>query len=226
MKIPPSHVIDLLHTAAHGALASHSLHLPGYPFATLLPFVPDAQHRPLFLISRLAEHTRNLAADPRASLLVAEPHATDVLSSARLTVVGEVQPVGADAIMTERYLRYYPEAADYLALGDFAFYRLEPLAWRLIAGFGRMGWIEDNELGQAEVLMPEQEAMELSSLALRFPGARWLGLDAYGADLEYRGQRQRLSFPAPAANAEARQQAVAEALVTGLDAHAAQGPRE
>ena len=60
--------------------------LPGYPFLSVLPFVPDEQHCPIFLISGLAEHTRNLAADTRASLLLLEPGQNDVQSGSRLTV--------------------------------------------------------------------------------------------------------------------------------------------
>jgi len=216
MKLPLSSAVDLLHSVDHGTLATLSVQLPGYPFATLLPFAPDEAHRPVFLISTLAEHTRNLVADPRASLMVSEPGVSNVLTGARLTLVGDVLPFVPSEAHVERYLRYHPDAADYLALGDFAFYRLAPKRLRLIAGFGRMGWIEEEELGQVAMLAPEQETGELFALAPLLPDARWLGLDAYGADLEYRDQRRRLSFPAPALSAEARQQAVAEALSTGV----------
>jgi len=217
MKLPPHSAIELLHRAAHGALATHSLQLPGYPFATLLPFVPDERHRPLFLISRLAEHTRNLGADPRASLLLAEPGVDEVLSTSRLTVVGEVLPIDADEALIARYLRYQPEAAGYLALGDFAFYRLEPQQLRLIAGFGRMGWLTGEDLAQAAPLAPAQELAELAELAAWLPEARWLGVDAYGADLELEGKRQRLSFAASALDADARRQAIAAALAERPD---------
>ncbi|MCW3481661.1 CREG family protein [Neisseriaceae bacterium JH1-16] len=213
MKLPPHSAIELLHRAAHGALATHSVQLPGYPFATLLPFVPDERHRPLFLISRLAEHTRNLGADPRASLLLAEPGVDEVLSATRLTVVGDVLPIDADEALIARYLRYQPEAAGYLALGDFVFYRLEPQQLRLIAGFGRMGWLTGEELTQTAPLAPEQEVAELAELAALRPAARWLGVDAYGADLEEQGKRLRLVFAAPALDAGARRQAVAAALM-------------
>ena len=53
------------------ALQLLSAAMPGYPFVTLLPYALDGRGAPLFLISSLAEHTRNLQADPRASLLVA-----------------------------------------------------------------------------------------------------------------------------------------------------------
>lgn len=58
----------------------------------MLPFVPDEYHRPVFLMSRLAEHTKNVAADARASLLVFRSDSSAVLTSPRLTLVGDVQP--------------------------------------------------------------------------------------------------------------------------------------
>ena len=69
MNIQLDTVIPLLHESAFGVLATHSTQLPGYPFASILPFVLDESHRPIFLISALAEHTKNLLADARASFL-------------------------------------------------------------------------------------------------------------------------------------------------------------
>ena len=45
----------------------------GYPFGSVVSYGLDESGEPLFVISQLAEHTRNLGADPRASLLVTEP---------------------------------------------------------------------------------------------------------------------------------------------------------
>ena len=41
-----------------------------------------------------------------------------------------------------RYLTAWPRAADYLALGDFSFWRLEIEEARLIAGFGEIRWLD------------------------------------------------------------------------------------
>ena len=57
----------------HGALSTLSRKLAGYPFGSSVPFVLDHAARPAILISRLAEHTRNIHADPRVSLLVHTP---------------------------------------------------------------------------------------------------------------------------------------------------------
>jgi putative heme iron utilization protein len=61
------HAIHLLHEAAYGTLATHSAILPGYPYATVVPYVPDETQRPVVCLSALAEHTKNLLADSRVS---------------------------------------------------------------------------------------------------------------------------------------------------------------
>ena len=52
---------------------------------------------PIFLISGLAEHTKNLERDPRASLLVAEGGSADPLANGRVTMLGPCTRVGDDS---------------------------------------------------------------------------------------------------------------------------------
>jgi putative heme iron utilization protein len=60
----------LVHLGRTGALATLSRRHPGHPFASVMPYAVDDGGQPLFLISTMAMHTQNLAADARASLLV------------------------------------------------------------------------------------------------------------------------------------------------------------
>lgn len=127
-----------------GALSTISRERPGYPFGSVVSYAADPQGRPLFLLSGLAVHSRNLAADAKASLLVVEPETeTDPLASARVTVMGEVRPVpeADSAAASKLYLERHPEAAEYLQFGDFVFYRLNVNEVYYIAGFGEMGWV-------------------------------------------------------------------------------------
>lgn len=198
MKIPLESALQVLHTCASGTLATHSLREPGYPFVTILPFAPDADHKPLFLISGLAEHTKNLLADPRASFLVSTPQDGNVQTGARLTLIGDVRPVDANKELVTRFLRYQPATEQYLSLGDFAFFRFEPLKLRYIGGFGQAGWI-DGEIWQgAMTLALDEETQLLGELNARLSGkARLIGIDCYGADFEMAGKRDRQSFPKP-----------------------------
>lgn len=149
-------LLQLIYGCADGALATHSVAVPGYPFATAVPFAPDERHRPVLLISRLAEHTQNLAADPRASLLLRRPLADGEVM--RATLVGKVVPIEADAALVARYLRFQPEAERFLQLGDFAFHRLEPEKIRVIGGFAQAGWLDGDRLGASPPLTLAAEA--------------------------------------------------------------------
>lgn len=196
MKIPLESAIRLMHEAGHGTLATHSQREPGYPFATILPFAPDANHNPLFLISGLAEHTKNLLADPRAGFLVSTPIDGNVQTGARLTLIGDVHRIETDKETTARFLRYHPSTEQYLSLGDFGFFRLEPVRLRYIGGFGQAGWIDRQEWRNAPALPFHEEAAILKELDIQFSGKlRLLGLDCYGADYESAGKRERQNFP-------------------------------
>jgi putative heme iron utilization protein len=194
MNVTLNAVVNLLHQSAHGALATHSKQIAGYPFATVLPFVADDQHCPVFLVSSLAEHTKNLVADPRASFLITEPGAQSVLTGARLTLVGDAGRFDATPALVARYLRYQPDAEQYLELGGFSFFRFVPKRVRLVAGFGHMGWIEEEAWCAAASLALEAEQRQLAQLGDAVPGVRLLGLDCYGCDGEVAGVRGRWEF--------------------------------
>jgi hypothetical protein len=180
-----------LHDNAAATLATHALSLAGYPFASVLPFVPDEAHCPVFLISGLAEHTRNLRADARASLLVHPRDDADPEASPRLTLLGDATAFDADPLLVTRYLRYQPNAARYLTLGDFAFFRLTPRRLRLVEGFGQMGWVEAQEWQGLDVLPLQREAELMARLK---PDSGVLGIDCYGWDYRQDGRQRRQSF--------------------------------
>jgi hypothetical protein len=134
----------LVHLGRTGMLSTLSRRHPGYPFGSIMPYALDAEGRPLFLISALAMHTQNLAADRRASLLVTQPGGVgDPLAAGRVTVLGEVAPVpDADrAAARQAYLAAHPNAASWVDFPDFAFHRLEVRDVYWVGGFGAMDWI-------------------------------------------------------------------------------------
>ena len=137
MKPAPIAARDLIHLNAQGALGTVLADAPGQPFVSAIEFAPDAENAPVFLVSRLAEHTKNLERDPRASLLLTAPPAEGgLLAQARMTLVGEARRFEPDDELVTRFLRYLPDAEQYLALGDFGFFRLQVARIRLIGGFG------------------------------------------------------------------------------------------
>lgn len=62
-------------------------HPPGYPFGTLVDYCVDGSGMPVFCLSPLAIHARNLIEDPRCSLVVQMPGWTG-LADARVTLFG------------------------------------------------------------------------------------------------------------------------------------------
>jgi hypothetical protein len=194
MKIPLKTVVDLLHQTGHGALATHSLSMPGYPFATALPFATDQAHCPIFLLSHLAEHRHNLQSDARASLLIQINQPGEVEAGARVTLIGNVEQIAADDLLIARYLRFHPEAHRYLALQGFDFFRLTPQRLRLISGFGQMGWLEADDWCSAPALPLQTEA---ALLARCHGDLNVIGIDCYGVDSRRNGMLQRQDFERP-----------------------------
>jgi heme iron utilization protein len=152
----PTHaerVRTLLAGAGRGALSTVALDPPGYPFGSVVSFGLDGQGRPAFFVSTLAEHTRNLQADPRASLLVTEevPAGADPLAAGRVTLLGDVEEVVDPDERAEAragYLAANP-GAFYVDYGDFRCLRLKVRAIRYVGGFGRMSWVGVDEYTSA-----------------------------------------------------------------------------
>ncbi|HEY8200567.1 MAG TPA: DUF2470 domain-containing protein [Actinomycetota bacterium] len=148
----PSHaerVRTLAAAGSKGTLATLATDPPGYPFGSVVAFVLDGSGHPVFVASRLAEHTRNFQADPRASLFIQQtpPEGVDPLSLERATLLGSVSPAER---LRAPYLEAHPYAALYIDFKDMAFYRLTVDAVRYVGGFGRMSWVEAADYLEAE----------------------------------------------------------------------------
>jgi hypothetical protein len=186
-------LIDLLHSVSDAALATHSTTLDGFPFSSAVPFVVDEQHRPVILISGLAEHTRNLIANPKASLMVAKQLGEGEM--ARVSLIGEIHPIEVDPLFVMRYLRYQPHAERFLQLGDFCFHRLDPIRILTVGGFAKASWLDGERLRDAHQvsLTKESELIEQVTPMLGV-GFNVLGIDAYGADVQITDVRHRIRF--------------------------------
>lgn len=127
---------------------------PGHPFGSIVSFAVDGRGDPLFFISELAEHTRNLRADGRASLLATEtaPSGVDPLALGRVTLLGVAHPVPEERRDEARSLvvARHPAVAVYADYGDFSAWRLEVATVRWVGGFGRMTWIDADDYAAAD----------------------------------------------------------------------------
>lgn len=188
----------------------------GFPFASLVLVAADHDGAPLLLISSLAEHTRNIAADARVSLLFdGTAGLADPLEGARLTVLGQAEAAPASH-QRARFRARHPAAAVYADFKDFALVRIAPRRAHLVAGFGRIAWLDANQFlldgGKIAALieaeptilahMNNDHAATLTLYAQRLlarPEAGWRlsGIDPDGLDLTVEGVRARLDFDQP-----------------------------
>lgn len=189
---------------------------PPWPYASLVLSAADHDSAPLLMLSSLAEHSRNIAADDRVSLLFdGTAGLDDPLTGARVTVLGRA--VKSDEPRHRaRFLARHPSAAQYADFGDFATYAVRPERAHLVAGFGRITWIRATDLlldGARHQALIEAEsdivqhmnadhadAVALYATALLGrAGGRWTmtGIDPEGCDLRRDGELARLDFDAP-----------------------------
>lgn len=206
------HARELLLKEYRGVLSTHSKAMPGFPFGSVVPYCLDEQGCPLILISRIAQHTHNLQQDGKCSLLVGERGAEDVQAVGRLTLLAEAEKLAEPAQVESaaaRYYRYFPESRDYHRVHDFDFWRLQPVRWRYIGGFGAIHWLEqvnlanpfvgESELGMLEHMNADHAAaiahyVELAGLPAHEP-AQLVGLDSEGFHLRIGKSLHWLAFP-------------------------------
>lgn len=141
----------VIRTADRAALATTAIKGKGgvggpWPFASLVLTTCDEQGCPLLLISDLADHTRNIRADARMSLLYdGTGGLDDPLTGPRVTLQGEAEQVEKSGLL-DIYLDRHPSAKIYAEFTDFHLFRIRPLRAHLVAGFGRIHWVEANDL--------------------------------------------------------------------------------
>ena len=137
----------LLERESVGTLSTHSERHPGWPFGSVMPYALTFDGAPLILISGMAMHTKNLLADPRASLLVMQSgNETDPLGMARVTLLGSVNRIEyVSDELRQAYLHRHPNAKQWIEYSDFGFFRLDVSNIYFVGGFGAMGWIDRDE---------------------------------------------------------------------------------
>lgn len=181
-----------------------SLTREGDPWASLVTFgLLDGA--PVLCVSHLAEHGRNLAADPRASLsVVAASSGDDPLASSRITLAGIVEAPQGDELTAARdaHLASVPAARFYIDYSDFALWVLRVRRVRWVGGYGRMDSAggEDYATAEADPVSPhadgaiehlnDDHADALADIARALGGypdavaAVCTGVDRYGLDLK------------------------------------------
>ncbi|KAL3701838.1 hypothetical protein R1sor_019860 [Riccia sorocarpa] len=143
----------------------------GYPFGSLVEFAADSSGHPIFSLSPLAIHTRNLLADPRCTLVVQVPGWSG-LANARVTLFGDVYAVSAEEQEWARkqYTLKHQQGASQ-QWGNFNYYRMEMISdVYFVGGFGTVAWVDVNEYERAlpDVIAANGSEKTLKELNLRF----------------------------------------------------------
>ena len=215
----PQYAIEarrLIRARDHAALATS---LGGWPYASLVAAACDVEASPLLLLSDLAQHTSNLAVEPRVSLLFeATAGHADPLAGPRLTLLGRAERCD-DQHRAARFLARHPASAAYAGFADFHLYRIVIERGHLVAGFGRIAWVDGVHLryaADASALAAAEgeivahmnadhgDAVQLYArnlLGRAGEGWKMTGIDPEGLDLQRQteagGETARLDFPEP-----------------------------
>ena len=158
-----------------GVLSTHSAAEPGFPFGSVVPVCLSNAGEPLLLLSHLAQHSRNLGADPRAALTLFDTAGDDIQQGRRLACMGRCEPYD-DPVALARWCRHFPQGRVYAERLNFRLHRLLPLRCHYNGGFGTARWLGVDWLLERIALDPECEQMQLRMLAEQH--ARWLSTQA------------------------------------------------
>jgi hypothetical protein len=165
----------------HGVLSTQSLAEPGFPFGSVVPLCLSNAGEPLLLLSHLAQHSRNLAADPRAALTLFDAGAGDIQQGRRLTCLGRCEPWD-DADALARWCRHYPNGRRYAQELNFRLHRFAPLRCHYNGGFATARWIGVDRLLAGLPLAAATERTLLAVLARQHTD--WLAAQADPAGAE------------------------------------------
>lgn len=188
----------------------------GAPYGSMVTYACDHLGQPVFLFSNLSDHTQNIKADARASLLVEDASTRrNPQTGPRLTLLGTITP-DKSAATRSRFLARHPDAALYADFGDFGFYKMTVERAHYVGGFARAIWFQakhvlsDRKAAKALAEIESgvvahmnddhKDAIQayVSGLLKRKQG-NWTisGCDVDGIDLRAEGRYARLEFDKP-----------------------------
>jgi len=182
---------------------------PGYPFGSVVPYCLDQGGRPLLLLSHLAQHSHNLAADSRCAFTVFDGAGGDVQQSRRLTCTADCEAAN-DALDLARYCRHFPRGQAYVRELGFRLFRLLPRRFHYNGGFATARWLGADRLLPPSPFAADADAQLLARL--RADHGDWLdryraagtdapvqpiGIDRWGLTVHDGARLLRLESPTP-----------------------------
>uniref|UniRef100_A0A7R9V107 CREG-like beta-barrel domain-containing protein n=1 Tax=Chlamydomonas euryale TaxID=1486919 RepID=A0A7R9V107_9CHLO len=178
----------------------------GYPFGTLVDFAVDGGGYPVFCLSTLAIHSRNLLEDSRCSFVVQMPGWTG-LANARVTIFGDCSllPLELQDAAKDVFAAKDAGASNYRS-SNFVFFRMNRITdIYFVGGFGTVQWLEPEEYLSSspdQIVTCEHPSKTLQSLTEQFSKELiellcvktgesvseviFISMDAHGADVRLR----------------------------------------
>ncbi len=168
------------------------------------------------MISTIAQHTKNILADPKVSITVFHPHTNDVQANARITYIGDAIRTD-DESLKEKYRKYFPSSKEYFNFHDFALFKIELKKLRYIGGFGSIFWVEPeqfllpNPLEQVEQRIISHMNEDHKGAMIKYCRAykstevndvQMIGIDSEGFDLLSENRLFRFTFDEPVTDAK------------------------
>ena len=211
-----STIRQLMRSCRSATLSTRLANTDGWPYGSLVTVAIDNDVSPLLLFSTLADHTRNLAVDERASLLFeqASRHGNPQRGS-RVTILGNIRRTNKPE-HGRRFLDIHPEAEMYAGFSDFSFFRMNIDRAHWVGGFAKAQWLSGRfvklDTKAAKALkeaapgiiehMNEDHADTIDLYARKLlkrrgRGWRMVDIDLDGADLALGSRRARLAFAEP-----------------------------
>ena len=133
----------LLRESNEGVLSTMSKKFEGYPFGSFTTYTTDRNRSVIIYASRLAQHTKNLLHDSKASLTIYNlKKSGDQQDSQRLTLLGDLVKADNQNDCKERFSLFLPHSVNYHKMHDFCFYKLLINQVRWIGGFGQIAWLK------------------------------------------------------------------------------------
>ena len=136
----------LLRESNEGVLSTMSKKFEGYPFGSFTTFTTDRNRTVIIYASGLAQHTKNLLHNSKASLTIYNLEQNgDQQDSQRLTLLGDLVLAADQDDCKERFSLFLPHSVNYHKMHDFSFYKLVINQARWIGGFGQIAWLKPEQ---------------------------------------------------------------------------------
>jgi len=133
----------------YGVLATQS---EGYPYGSLARYSIDSQGQPILMLSRIAEHTKNLKNGDKLSLFIMKFNEKNIQECPRVNLMGSLEILQKEhsdfEACLQSYYAYFPETQDYFENLDFNLYRFVIDGCRYIGGFAAAHLLSGNDYRQ------------------------------------------------------------------------------